>query len=180
MNYEDGILRSLRRITRAIDLYSRQLAASCGLTGPQLVCLRHIERVGPLTPSRLAREVALSQATVTGIVDRLEAQGLVTRERSRDDRRRVTVGVTAKGRELLGRAPSALHDRFLEELKTLPEERQHAIHATLELVVSMMGAQDIDAAPILTTGPMDVTAEKLEEFLGGESPSPPPRPPEEP
>ena len=106
--FEDQILGSLRRITRAIDLYSRQLAARYGLTGPQLVCMRALEALGPSTPSTLARHVDLSQATMTGILDRLEQNGLVRRERNQDDRRRVTVSLTESGAGLLGRAPSAL------------------------------------------------------------------------
>ena len=163
--YEEEILRSLRRITRAIDLYSRQLAARFGLTGPQLVCLRTIASMEACTPSRLAREVDLSQATITGIVDRLEGQGLVRRERDTQDRRRVSVWVTPEGQELLKRAPSPLHSRFLERLAELPEPHRQAIRSTLELVVSMMGAEELDAAPLLTTGPVSMSADQVTELL---------------
>ena len=165
IQYEEEILRSLRRITRAIDLYSRQLAAQFGLTGPQLVCLRALATMESCTPSRLAREVDLSQATITGIVDRLEGQGLVRRERDTQDRRRVSVQVTEMGQHLLGRAPSPLHSRFLERLAELPEDDRHAIRKTLELVVTMMGAEELDAAPLLTTGPATVSVDQVASLL---------------
>ena len=73
---KEDILRSLRRITRAIDLHSRHLAHTFGLTGPQLVCLRTVGARGKMTPSELAKQVSLSQATITGIIDRLAARQL--------------------------------------------------------------------------------------------------------
>lgn len=163
--YEDEILRSLRRITRAIDLYSRQLAASCGLTGPQLVCLRALGVADGITPGGLAREVDLSQATVTGIIDRLEKQGMVARLRDDKDRRRVSLRLTASGRSLLDKAPSPLQDQFVQRLGMLPEEEQRSIDMTLRRVVDMMGAEKLEAAPLLATGPVDATVSQLEELL---------------
>lgn len=146
--YEDGILRSLRRISRALDLYSRQLATRVGLTGPQLVCMRHIHRNGAMTPSRLSREVHLSQATVTGIVDRLVAGGWVVRKRSETDRRLVTVELTEAAHVLLLSAPSPLQDRFSERLSALPDAEQAAILRSLERVVAMMDAENLPPRPI--------------------------------
>ena len=47
--YEIHVLKSLRRIIRALDLYSRKLKNSYGLTVPQLVCLTAIAKEGPLS-----------------------------------------------------------------------------------------------------------------------------------
>ncbi len=169
-NFEPEILRSLRRITRAIDLYSRQLAGTYGLTGPQLVCLRVIQRA-PVTPSQLAKDVDLSQATVTGIIDRLEAHQLVARQRNADDRRRVTVSLTEAGKALVEKAPSPLHDRFLDRLRQLPDAERKQIHDTLAQVVGMMGAEDLDAAALLTTGPATATADQLRTLFEDEAPA---------
>jgi DNA-binding MarR family transcriptional regulator len=149
--FEDDVLRALRRITRAIDLHSRHLALTYGLTGPQLVSLRVIAERGPLSPSQLAREVSLSQATITGIVDRLAARQLVTRERNERDRRVVTVAVTAAGSALIAAAPSPLQERFVERLHALSEEEQAIMRLTLNKIVRMMDGEDIDAAPMLTS-----------------------------
>jgi len=136
---------------RAIDLHSRQLATAYGLTGPQLVCLRVIADLGPISPSQLAREVSLSQGTITGIVDRLTARQLVERERSSRDRRVVTVAVTSAGRALIATAPSPLQERFLSALKGLPGEQQNTIRTTLNEIVRMMGGEGIDVAPVLAS-----------------------------
>lgn len=161
---QDGILRALRRLTRCIDLYSRQLASRHGLTGPQLVCVRTLARLGPTTPSVLAREMDLSQATITGIVDRLEAQNLVTRHRDTTDRRRVTVGLSEQGLAVAASAPSALHDIFSDRLAQMPESEQRAIHHSLERIVDMMSRRldptvpgvDFDGPTVGTVVPLTV------------------------
>lgn len=150
--YEDRILRSLRRIIRAVDLHSRAIESQYGLTGPQLVCLRVIGTEGPLTPSALARHVDLSQATVTGIISRLVKRQYVSRRRSTKDRRRVSLSLLPAGRDLLQEAPSPLQTRFAERLAALPPENQTVISTMLEQIVRMMGAEEIDAAPVLVAG----------------------------
>ena len=116
---EDSVLRSIRRIIHAIDLYSRQLTAVCSLTGPQLACLRQIETGGAVTMTELAGAISLSPATVSGILDRLEARELVCRERQSDDKRRVLVTLTKAGRAAVRRAPPPLQEQFSAQFRAL-------------------------------------------------------------
>jgi len=147
--HEESVLRSIRRITRAIDLYSRKLAASCDLTGPQLACLRQLARAGEAAATQLAAAVSLSPATVTGIVDRLEHGGLVQRARRSEDKRRVIVALTSAGQDALRRAPPLLQDGFTHRFRALPPARQSQLDRALQEVVEMMEAQDLDASPLL-------------------------------
>jgi DNA-binding MarR family transcriptional regulator len=172
-SYDESILRSLRRITRAIDLYSRELASRHRLTVPQLMCLRHLARVDEVTSGALSAEVALSQATVTGILDRLEGRGLIQRRRDLLDKRRVLVSVTADGRKLVSNAPAPLQKQFADHLARLPIEEQAAIDRVLGQIVRMMSADELDAAPILAAGPTEADAGALVEFL---TPSGSPKP----
>lgn len=149
---EEEILRSLRRILRVVDRHGRSLAKLQGLTGPQLICLREIQRSGPVNPGVLARTVSLSPATMTGILDRLEARGLVSRRRRNRDKRQVLVQLTGKGSDLLAGTPPPLQERFLERLASLPAERRHAVADVLREVVALLEAEDIDAAPLLAAG----------------------------
>lgn len=162
---EEDILRALRRITRAIDLHSRKLAITFGLTGPQLVCLRALGGVENATPSAVAKEVALSQGTVTGILDRLAARQLVTRERNPNDRRLVTVAITDAGRALVEQAPSPLQETFTRQLAELAPSEQENILITLERIVRMMGGKDIEAAPVLSTSPAAQSTEEVQDVL---------------
>ncbi len=148
--FEDDVLRALRRISRAIDLHSRYLSTTFGLTVPQLVCLRVIGLRGPMSPSQLATEVSLSQATITGIIDRLVVRHLVSRERSTVDRRGVTLVLSEAGRALVDAAPSPLQERFVEQLAELSAEEREIIRLTLNKIVRLMGGDALDAAPLLT------------------------------
>jgi DNA-binding MarR family transcriptional regulator len=169
-NIEEDILRSLRRISRAIDLHSRKLANTFGLTGPQLVCLRAIGQLGWTALTSLSNEVSLSQGTVTGIVDRLAARQLITRKRNPRDRRQVTVELTDAGRALVDQAPSPLQEIFLERLAELAVEEQDGIRDTLNRVVQMMDSETIEAAPVLSTSSVAQSSEEVRDVLeAGES-----------
>lgn len=140
MDYDPmrDIFMDLRRIMRAMDVYSRQLSDSHGLTGPQMLCLREISTQGSLTTGTLALAVALSPATLTGILDRLEMRGLVSRERRPEDKRRVVVSLTAMGRQMSQELPSPMQERFGAKLLALPAEEQAIIRRALGTVARMM------------------------------------------
>ncbi len=143
---EDQIAAAIRRIIRAVDLYSRRLLEEHGLTAPQLTALRELVRMGDAPIGVLARAVHLSQPTLTGILDRLERRGLILRTRDGEDRRAVKVTVTATGRELLSRAPHLLHERFRSELGKLRDWEQHLMLSSLLRLADMMDAGPPGAA----------------------------------
>lgn len=163
----EQVMLALRRVIRAIDLHSRALSMRWGLTGPQLVLLKLLNRSGSLSVGELARAASLSQATVTGILDRLTQRELVARHRSQADRRRVEVCLTDGGRELLAQTPPLLQENFRTAFERLENWEQNLILSSLQRVVAMMEAGDIDATPILVTGPVDAAPEDTESFLGG-------------
>ena len=152
LSLEQQIIASLRRITRAIDLHSRLLLQEQGLTAPQLAALRAVQKWQPVTVGGIARAIHLSQATVTGILGRLEKRKLVTRARGHHDRRSVLVELTEEGARLIDAAPSLLQDRFRHRLGNLQQWEQTMILATLQRIAAMMDAQEIDAAPVLLAG----------------------------
>ena len=143
---------------RSIEIYSKQLEATNRITAPQLVCLLAVVDHGPLTVTAIGREVHLSASTVVGILDRLEEKGLVTRMRAQDDRRVVQVTATPRGAELAHSAPSPLQQTLANALNALPELEQATIALSLERVVTLMEAHEIDAAPILATESINPTA----------------------
>ena len=144
---EEAVLKSLRRIIRAVDLYSRKLVTQTGLSGPQLICLRQLASLGPMQTSHLADAVNLSSPTVCGILNRLEERGLVIRERQS-----VLVSLSEAGQDTVDNAPPALHDTFLFKLRAMPAPRKEEIRRTLAEIVTMMSADQLDAAPILVPG----------------------------
>jgi DNA-binding MarR family transcriptional regulator len=146
---ERSIIRSLRRIIRAVGLYSRELLRRRNLTTSQLATLRQLGRHGALSAGEVARGISVSQATVTGIVDRLERRGLVTRSRDSVDRRRVVIDLTDPGRQAVASSPPPLHERFMVRLAELPEDERREIDRMLRRIVEMMEAEEVEAAPVL-------------------------------
>jgi len=135
---EDQIVQSLRRIVRAIDIHSRVLSREYELTWPQLAALRELERLGKCPLGKLAAEMYIGAPTVTGIIDRLERDGLVKRFREDEDRRKVLVALTPKGKELLAQKPSLLNEYLREGLSSLSERQQKKVRGTLDLLAKMM------------------------------------------
>jgi DNA-binding MarR family transcriptional regulator len=82
-----------RRLTKG-------MASGFGLTGPQLTILKLLESFQDLSLSTLSERIRAQNSTVTGIVDRMEREGLVRRERSKADRRVVHIRLSEKGARL--------------------------------------------------------------------------------
>ncbi|MBU3917645.1 MarR family transcriptional regulator [bacterium] len=146
------ILQALRRIIRAIDIHSRQLSVKFNITTPQLVCLLTIVEKKKLTVATLAKEIHLSPSTVVGILDRLEEKKLIVRKRDTEDRRVVIVSASTKGKEYSKSSPSPLQEKLANSLLKLSELEQMTISLSLNRIVELMEAEEIDAAPILETG----------------------------
>ncbi|HEY9034939.1 MAG TPA: MarR family transcriptional regulator [Pseudomonadales bacterium] len=165
MSHYQDVLVALRRVIRATDLHSRQLVKTSGLTAPQLLLLQAIRDKGAVTIGALAREISLSQATVTTILDRLEKRGLVARERSSTDKRKVHATLTEAGCEALQNAPMPLQEHFVRQFRNLPDAEQLAIVAAVQKIASMMDADDIDASPFLDIGVLDRVSEAYPEVM---------------
>lgn len=104
------LLRTTLRLRRAV----RALFSEYNLTGAQFATLTRIPQEGiPLT--ELAKMAWAAPSNSSGIVDRLEREGWVTRSRSTGDRRVVLVQLTPKGKELL----EALLPRYIRRVEAL-------------------------------------------------------------
>jgi len=164
LSLEENILTALRRISQAIDIWSRELWLDFGLTAPQLATLREILAGKNVTPVTLATALHLAQPTVTGILHRLEKRGLIKRERSTSDRRSVLAVVTTRGKDLAKRAPPLLRDRFRQELGSVSQRKQTEILSILQQVAAMMSAPETPGAPFLFLGEHESAMENQREM----------------
>lgn len=139
---QDGLIASIRRIIRAVDVHSKVLLRRYGMTGPQLAILKVINESGELNVSEIAASISLSQATVTNILTRLEQQGYITRRRGDFDRRKVYVEMAEKTRVLLESTPSLLQRDFLERFDRLEEWEQTLLLSSLQRIATMMDTAD--------------------------------------
>lgn len=148
-------LKALRRVLRAAEGGTRMLAATTGLTPSQLLVLREINANEEVTPGLVAQRLQFSHATITAIVDRLVALDLASRTRSDQDKRRMLLGVTDTGRRRLLEAPDMLQEKFETGFAALPGWEQAMILAGVERLADLLGAADVDAAPLLDAGAID-------------------------
>lgn len=146
MPVELAVAAAIQQIAHAVILHSRWCVVEHGLTGPQIATLRAACELQPCTAGALARAVHLSQATLTGILDRLERRGFLVRTRGERDRRSVLISVTEAGSAAVAGVPSRLHATFRAELVKLPEWEQLMILASLQRVAGMM--QSAAAPPV--------------------------------
>jgi DNA-binding MarR family transcriptional regulator len=142
-------LISIRRILRASDMHAKKLGKVAGLKTSQLLVLQSLDEAGEMTVGEIAGKVNLAQASTTALVDKLQSMKLVSRARGDTDKRKVYVRLTETGRDVLNRAPMALHDRFSDNFRELEEWEQSFLVAGLQRVAQMMDASDIDVAPVL-------------------------------
>ena len=148
-------LRALRRVLRATEIGSRQLAAATGLTPSQWLVLREIDARDLATPGAIAQALQFSQATITTIVDRLVALSFVQRERSQKDKRQFILSALPAGKAALADAPDLLQMTFTDRFTRLSPWEQAMMLAVVERLATLLDAQDIDAAPLLDSGVID-------------------------
>ena len=102
-------------LTRQSGMRMRRRMAETGLASGPTFCLFALVKSGEVPASRLAQEVGVRGPTMTGLLDTLEAERLVRRKPSREDRRVSLLSVTPKGRRLFER----LHEELLEEWRRI-------------------------------------------------------------
>ncbi len=142
----NAVLSHIRCIIRASDIHSKKLQRMTGLTTAQALVIRAISELGEVTTKAISAEVALSQATVTTVLDRLEANEFVERYRSKKDRRIVHARLTEKGAAILNEMPDLLDEKFIMRFAALSAGQRKKISSALEQTAQMMDADATDAA----------------------------------
>ena len=152
MNRTDTSLIALRRILRATELYGRTLAQTAGLTPVQIRVLQIVQMQGSTTPTQISSQMGVSPATISTLLDRLAAKGVIERQRSDIDRRQTNIVLTDKGRAAVDGAPDPLQQKYVREFEALADWEQAMIITALERVAGMLNASAIDASPLLDLG----------------------------
>jgi DNA-binding MarR family transcriptional regulator len=101
LTIEQQICYAMHTTVRAFDAVYRELLAEHGLSYPQYIALMAIGEHGPLTVGALGELMRLDSGTLSPLLKRMEAAGLVGRTRDRADERRVLVALTDLGRDRL-------------------------------------------------------------------------------
>src|SRR6476659_4202128 len=115
----DAILEAMVFLYSESRRVTRHVAERYGLTGSQLLVLKMLEPKGKISLSELSERIRAKNSTVTGIIDRMERDGLVERKRSEEDRRVIFLELTSKGKKLGDTAkidPMQLFRTLLEDM----------------------------------------------------------------
>ncbi|HYD54823.1 MAG TPA: MarR family winged helix-turn-helix transcriptional regulator [Gemmatimonadaceae bacterium] len=133
---------AFRRIVRALRLAERETRAGSGLSAAQLFVLRQLAATPAASLTALAERTLTDRTSVAAVVERLVAAGLVTSDRARDDRRRVAVRITERGRAVLRRSPAPPTMLLMDAVRALPAASRRHLIAGLDALVAGMGLRD--------------------------------------
>ena len=132
-------LAALNALVDALRVGSRGIERRLGISGAQLFVLQKLAE-GPVgSLNELAARTFTHQSSVSVVVTRLVARGLVARTAYPDDARRVTLALTPRGRALLRKAPQTLQSRVLASLERLSRSERKALVEGLERLVREAG-----------------------------------------
>jgi len=93
-------MRLLWAVDHALQSASKRMEATFGVTGPQRLVVRIVGRFPGIAAGRVAEILHVHPSTLTGILKRLEARGILQRKRDPRDARRALFGLTPKGKKL--------------------------------------------------------------------------------
>ena len=151
---EDALI-ALRQIQRKTEQASKKLAAQASLTPSQLLVMQILAERGEISAGEVSKLTQLKHATITSLVDKLVARGLLMRRRCEEDRRRVWLTLLPEGQNVITSAPDLLQDMFQSRFESLPDWHQSMLVSSLERVAALLDAEDLEAAPILDVGALD-------------------------
>jgi DNA-binding MarR family transcriptional regulator len=126
-----AILDAVRRIVHGLRESSRRAEKHVGLSGAQLFVLHKLAESPARSLNELAALTHTHQSSVSTVVARLEAAGLVRRAWSEDDGRRLELTLTAKGRQVARRAPDVAQERLIAGIDQLAAPRRRQLAAGL-------------------------------------------------
>ena len=139
------VVNSLRRLFKAINEYSKRIFKRTGLSGPQVWALTVLANEPALSHGELAERLFAHRSTVTGIVDRLEAGGMVVRTTDPDDRRGIRLSLTSRGHRVLKKSPPPVQIGLRRALERLPTAQLRRLRRMLQAVVQETAAAGVEA-----------------------------------
>jgi DNA-binding MarR family transcriptional regulator len=137
----DRIVEAIIYLVTESRRLSKDEASQYGVTPTQLSVLKLLQQIGDLSLGTLSREIGAHNSTVTGIVDRMEAAGLVERDRSEEDRRVWIIRLTAHGRRVAERAKVSPWELLRGALAALPPSDQERLTSILKKLVTHVTSQ---------------------------------------
>ena len=132
------IITKIRNLSKSLDKYSKYLDIKYHVTLPQILCLHELYAHGATTLTELTRQLNMNNSAMTGIIDRLEAKGLLRRIRQGSDRRTVCIEFTDAGREAVATLLQILEeDSFFDSKNVGPDQVAEIVRSLSQIIHSL-------------------------------------------
>lgn len=132
-------MRLIWGVGHALERTSKRMEATLGVTGPQRLVIRLVGRFPGIPAGHLAKLLHVHPSTLTGIVKRLESQGVVRRRSDPRDGRRSLLGLTDRGRELDVETEGTVEAAIQQTLARTPPAK---LEAARDVLASITDALD--------------------------------------
>lgn len=136
------VLKKFRIIYGSVRQQFREIEQTCGVTGSQMWIMQEVANSPGIGVSELADRLSIHQSTGSQLVEKLVARGLINKERSKEDQRRVGLRVTEEASRLLTNAPGPAEGILPEALQALPEAALLALDNSLVEVIGQLRISD--------------------------------------
>ena len=134
----EDIIHATRRLDIAMSRLMVAFSRAVGISVPEMLALEHLDAVGGLGPSELARRLQMTTGAVTALVDRLETSGHALRAPHPSDRRRVVITRTQKADDDLTEEVAPMAMEILALAETLSDEERQAVGRFLDGFIAIV------------------------------------------
>lgn len=157
------LVRSVRRLVRAVYLDSQKMSKRYGLTEPQSAVLRNLYNNGPMSSADLSRTLFVTPSNITGIIDRLEKKRFVERNKKKDDRRVALITLTESGQELSRTLPDPIMKKLIAELADLELDHVQLLAMAMNQILNLIDTEEIEEEQFdINTVPDAIEQEKTQ------------------
>lgn len=129
--------RLLLQAREAVMVHTRPSLREHGLSDQQWRVLRVLGEHGTVETGRVAREAYIVGPSLTGVLARMERDGLVRRERDPADQRRTVVEATAKGRRMVDRLSTTIEQHYQWLEKSLGRQNLTQLYELLDQLIAL-------------------------------------------
>ena len=131
--------RLLLQAREAVMQHTRPSLREHGLSDQQWRVLRVLGEHGTVETGRVAREAYILGPSLTGVLSRMERDGLIRRERDEADQRRTVVEATAKGRKLVDKLSTTIEEHYQWLEKSLGKPKLAELYQLLDQLIELEG-----------------------------------------
>lgn len=135
-------MRLIWALDHALQKASKRMTSSVGVTGPQRLVIRIVARFPGITAGQIAQLLHVHPSTLTGILKRLQRQGLVQRRSDPRDLRRAFLGITGKGRQIDAAGAGTVEAAVERVMSRTQRARLDSVRQVLMDLATALATQD--------------------------------------